>query len=218
MAPQAISGSYASSTLYKPTTKNFNDLQSEDFFGLLIAQLQSQDPLKPTDNQALLDQMSSIRQMEQSTTLNRTLTLLAAEQRFGATSGLIGHYVSGTVKDQNGNSAIIRGIVTGVHFEGGGRAVLELHDGRMLPADKVEQVTLVQNLPEEIQKLLAEAGESGGEAETAAATASRATQPNVAAPAKTTSAAAVKSAPDGGLVGGFLRSLLGTGGTAGISV
>ena len=73
MATQAISSTLASSTRPpKTTTKNFNNLNSEDFFGLLIAQLQNQDPLKPTDNQTLLNQISSIRQMEQSSTLTKT--------------------------------------------------------------------------------------------------------------------------------------------------
>lgn len=141
------------------TTRGFTDLSSEDFFGLLIAELQSQDPLNPQDNQQLLAQMSSIRQMEQSSTLTKTLETLVSEQRFGATSSLIGHFVAGTVLDQAGNPFELRGIVIGVRFEGEGGAILELHNGRSLPAGKVEQVTLVENLPPEIlEELEAELG------------------------------------------------------------
>jgi len=133
-----------------PTTRSFNDLKSEDFFALLIAQLQAQDPLKPADNQALLQQMSMIRQMEQSTTLNKSLGALAGEQRFAATAGLIGHYVGGTVTDVAGNSVGVQGVVVGVIYERDGSAVLQLHNGRNLPAEKVEQVTLLENLPPEL--------------------------------------------------------------------
>jgi flagellar basal-body rod modification protein FlgD len=139
------------------TTKGFSDLNSEDFFGLLIAELQNQDPLKPTDNQQLLQQMSSIRQMEQSTTLNKALTALAAEQRFGATAGLIGHFVAGTVTDSGGNEIEVSGVVTGVQFNRNGEAVLELHNGQSLPASKVDIVTLVENLPDgELEQIRAE--------------------------------------------------------------
>lgn len=134
----------------KATTRGFSDLSGEDFFALMIEELQSQDPLNPTDNQQLLAQMSTIRQMEQSATLNDTLQTLAAEQRFGSTSALIGQYVSGTVADGEGKQYEIRGLVIGVVFERDGDAILQLHNGRELPAKKVEQVTLLDNLPSDI--------------------------------------------------------------------
>jgi len=150
MSTAAINANQTITQVQSPTTHGFSDLDSEDFFGLLIAQLQNQDPLKPTDNQQLLSQMSSIRQMEQSATLNKSLTALASEQRFGATAGLIGHYVAGTVTDSGGNSIEVQGVVTGVQFNRNGEAVLELHNGKTLPASSVDLVTLVENLPQDV--------------------------------------------------------------------
>lgn len=151
-------------TAQRATSRGFNDLDGEDFFALLIAQLQGQDPLKPTDNQQLLNQMSSIRQMEQSAKLNSTLDSLASEQRFGAVSGLIGHYIAGTVQDSAGQPTEIQGLVIGVRFEAG-RGILELHNGKSIPAESVEQVTLVENLPADIlaqlQEELAQSGLGG---------------------------------------------------------
>ncbi len=138
-----------------PTTRRFDDLKSEDFFGLLIAQLQNQDPMKPTDNQALLQQMSMIRQMEQSNTLNKSLEALAGEQRFGATSGLIGQYVAGHLTDSAGQEVTVQGLVLGVTFERDGSAVLQLHNGKQLPANKVDEVTVVENLPKAVRDQLA---------------------------------------------------------------
>ena len=132
------------------TTRGFQDMSSEDFFALLIAELQSQDPLKPTDNQQLLSQMATIREMEQSANLNKTLQALAGEQRFGATAGLIGHYVFGTATNSNGDPVEIEGVVTGVKFDKSGNALLELHNGKFLPAGKVELVTLLENLPDDV--------------------------------------------------------------------
>lgn len=137
-----------------PTTKRFDDLKNEDFFALLIAELQSQDPLNPTDNQQLFSQMSQIRQIDQSVTLNKTLDALASEQRFGATSGLIGHYVSGSITSDAGDTVEVQGLVIGVRFEPDGRAILELHDGNSIPANKVDQVTLLENLPPDVLEQL----------------------------------------------------------------
>jgi len=132
------------------TTRGLNDLASEDFFRLLITELQSQDPMNPTDNKALMQEISTIRTMEQTSTLNTTLKTLASEQRFGSTAGLIGHYIAGTVQDSAGNNYEIQGLVIGVRFDKGGNAILELHNGKSLPAADVEQVTLVENLPADI--------------------------------------------------------------------
>lgn len=149
----------------KATTRGFNDISSEDFFGLMIEELRSQDPLNPKDNQQLLQQMSSIRQMEQSQTLTKTLESLSEEQRFGTTAGLIGNYVLGTVKDSAGVPTDIDGLVIGVSYEGNGNAILNLHNGKKLPASSVREVTLVENLPPDIlNKLEAElaAAAAGG--------------------------------------------------------
>ena len=137
-------------TTQEPTSRGFSDLASEDFLALLIAELQSQDPMNPTDNKEIVAQMASMRQMEQSALLNETLETLASEQRFAATAGLIGHYVSGTVTNDAGASYEIQGVVIGIRYQHDGKAILELHNGQSLPVDKVEQVTLVENLPQEV--------------------------------------------------------------------
>ncbi len=174
MEPSTIGSANSVVTTQRPTTQGFDDLSSEDFFALLIAEMQSQDPLDPADNQQLLSQMSNIRQMEQNATLTETLETLAGEQRFGATAGLIGNYIAGTVTDQAGLPTEVQGVVIGVRFEKDGGAILELHNGRSLPADKVEQVTLVENLPTEILEQLeaelaaAGAGAADGSEDTAA--------------------------------------------------
>jgi len=154
-------------TTQQPTSHGFDDMTSEDFLALMIAELQAQDPMNPTENKEIVAQMASMRDMEQSARLNETLAALAAEQRFGSTAGLIGHYVAGTVSNSAGESYEIKGVVIGVRFQQDGRAILELHDGRSLPADKVEQVTLVENLPpdilEQLQQELDALGGEGGD-------------------------------------------------------
>lgn len=132
------------------TTRGFDSISTEDFFALMVEELRSQDPLDPKDNQQLLQQLSNIQQLEQSSTLTKTLEALTNEQRFGSTANLIGNYVLGTVTDSGGLRTDIDGLVVGVTFEGDGNAILNLHDGSAIPAKNIREVTLVENLPPDI--------------------------------------------------------------------
>jgi len=55
-------------------------MNKDDFMKLFIAQLQYQDPLKPQDPSAMLDQLSQLSLVEQSYNTNTTLSNLLAAQ------------------------------------------------------------------------------------------------------------------------------------------
>ena len=114
-------------------------LGSDDFFQLLIAQLTNQDPLEPTSNEELLQQVSSIREIELSTSLTRSLKTLTDQQRFGSASSLIGRYVSGA--PQTGSTEPPpRGVVVGIRFGTDGQAILQLDSGAELPLEQLDAV------------------------------------------------------------------------------
>ncbi len=46
-----------------PSSGAFAELGSQDFLKLMLTELTNQDPLQPTDNEALLRQISSIRDL-----------------------------------------------------------------------------------------------------------------------------------------------------------
>ena len=154
------------------TSLGFADLRPEDFLALMIQELKSQDPLDPQDTGQLLEQLSSIRQIEQATTTANTLGSLAQAlqafngARFADPGSLIGSFIAGTVTGPNGESTELQGVVLGVRFEGNGEAIFELHNGTSIPADRVEQITLVENLPPEILEQLQEELGSAAEGDT----------------------------------------------------
>ncbi len=117
---------------------SFDGLGSSDFLKLLLTQLTNQDPMEPMGNDEMLRQISSIREIELSTTLTESLRLLTGQQHVTAGSAMIGQYVTG-IPGQDGSSA--RGVVTGVRFVEGGKAVLRLSSGMELP---LEQVSTIQ--------------------------------------------------------------------------
>ena len=112
-------------------------LGSDDFLQLLIAQLTNQDPMEPTSNEELLNQISSIRDIELSTSLTSTLEGLTGQQRFASASTLIGQYVTG-LPDSTGVAA--SGVVIGVRFETDGLPVLQLSDGTELAIEQVNTI------------------------------------------------------------------------------
>lgn len=87
-----------SATSLVPTQKvrnvqNMDDLNSSDFLQLMIAQLQQQDPLNPTSNNELVQQISSIRELSATTKLTGTLDSVLVGQNIATASGMIGKTV-----------------------------------------------------------------------------------------------------------------------------
>lgn len=60
----------------------------------MITQLQNQDPLNPTDNNDMLNQLTQIRQMGATNQLSTTLTDFSVGQQLSMSSSLIGKTVS----------------------------------------------------------------------------------------------------------------------------
>jgi len=116
---------------------SFADLGSDDFLKLLIMQLRYQDPLDPVDNAELLQQISSVREIELSTTLTESLRVLTGQQNFASASSLIGKYVT-ALPDENGQAQ--RGIVAGVRFADGGRPILQLANGGEMALEQVSTI------------------------------------------------------------------------------
>lgn len=114
-------------------------LGSQDFLKLLVAQLTNQDPLDPTSNQELFQQIASIREIELSTTLTDSLRTLTGQQRFSSASSLIGQYVT-SLPDANGLED--RGVVVGVRFAVDGRPILLLGSGAELQLDRLSTIEL----------------------------------------------------------------------------
>ncbi|MCB9851317.1 MAG: hypothetical protein H6817_11510 [Phycisphaerales bacterium] len=111
-------------------------LGGDEFFKLLIAQLVNQDPLEPTSNQELLNQISSIRDIELSTNLSESLQSLTSQQRFTSAASLIGQFITSTNEDGN----TVSGIVQSIRFENDGSAILEMEDGGEVRLDEVGSV------------------------------------------------------------------------------
>ena len=105
----------------------FGSLQSEDFLRLFLTELQNQDPTEPTSNEAILTQMSQMRDLEASVDLEETLksvvdslSSLATGNELTSAASLIGRTVTGTVPGPDGESTQeISGVVESARLKDG---------------------------------------------------------------------------------------------------
>lgn len=132
----AVTGVSNSGSGNSGTATPLKGMQAGDFLNLMIQQLQQQDPLNPTDSNALLTQMSQIGSLQSNTQLQQTLTDMGLQQSIGASGNLIGKMVAGI--DASGIK--VSGLVTSVKVANQ-KVSLELDNGHALPVNNVTAVT-----------------------------------------------------------------------------
>jgi flagellar basal-body rod modification protein FlgD len=102
-----------------PESTGFNALSSENFLEMMIVQLQNQDPLEPTGNEELLNQISQMRSLQSSIELSQILKSVSSQQKLGSAASLIGKTVSGTVTKSDGTQTTLEGTVERAFIKGG---------------------------------------------------------------------------------------------------
>ncbi len=76
-----ISQAYTTADQSKTTEEKGQTLGQNDFLTLLVAQMQNQDPLNPTDSTEWTSQLAQYSQLEQSMNLNTTMDKLVEGQK-----------------------------------------------------------------------------------------------------------------------------------------
>ena len=76
------------------TGNSLGDVDMDEFLGLLITELQNQDPLNPMDNAQMLEQISQIREIGSTTQLTETLNEFAVGQELSMASSMIGKKIN----------------------------------------------------------------------------------------------------------------------------
>lgn len=112
----------------------FNGLKAEDFVKILLAELQNQNPLEPTDNSKILEQVTQINSLTSSQKLTDTLNGFALSQGLSSASSLIGKSVTGQVGD-----ATISGTVSKAVVESG--QVFLMVGEKKLPLSSVNEIS-----------------------------------------------------------------------------
>ena len=106
----------------------FQELDTQAFLKMMIAELQSQDPLNPMDNSKMLEQISQIRSITSNDALTSSVNAMRMGQSMATAAGLLGKTVIGL--DVIGQETVA--IVDKVAFEDGkpylfvGNTIIEL--------------------------------------------------------------------------------------------
>ncbi len=92
-------GGSSSSAATKTKGNGMGDVDTDQFLGLLLTEMQNQDPMQPMDNSQMLTQMSQIRSIGSNDKLTSTLSTLAAGQELAMASSMIGKTVKALDRD-----------------------------------------------------------------------------------------------------------------------
>jgi flagellar hook assembly protein FlgD len=119
-------------------------MSTEDFIRIIFTELSHQDPFKPNDSAALLEQLNSIRSIESDIKLTEQLQSLVSENQLAAASGMIGKFIGGLSEE---NVRVAGFVVSAVRR--GDSTALELDNGWFVPISNVETIIDPDLLPEE---------------------------------------------------------------------
>lgn len=111
--PGVGNSSAAASSAKSVKGNDLNDVDIDEFLNLLITELQNQDPLNPTDNSDMLNQIGQIREIGSNDKLTSTLTDLAAGQELSNASTMIGKRVTAL----DNTAANVEGVVERVSVQ-----------------------------------------------------------------------------------------------------
>lgn len=147
----SAANSILNSTSNPAATKasGFSSLSSEDFTKIIITELSNQDPLAPSDTNALLQQLSQIRDIQSSIDLSEKLGSLVSDNQFSSASNMIGKIVGGVSAD---NARTIGKVGSVSRTENG--VFLNLHNGQSVLIDNMDGVIDPSSLSDEEMALL----------------------------------------------------------------
>ncbi|MFM7260256.1 MAG: flagellar hook capping FlgD N-terminal domain-containing protein [bacterium] len=114
-------------------TSRFTELTSEEFIKIIFTELQNQDPFKPNDSGALLEQLQSIRSIESDMELSKQLEGIVFQNQLASAGNLIGKRVAGLTADNERVGGTVKSVA-----RNGDEIALVLANGWILPIDNVE--------------------------------------------------------------------------------
>ncbi len=135
MSSFPISATQASATSTAANSNRFSELSSEEFIQIIFTELSNQDPFKPNDSSALLEQLNSIRSIESDTQLTKQLSSIVTQNQLATAGNLIGRQVQGLTPDADR----VAGTVVSVARQDD-KVSLLLDNGWVVPMENVETI------------------------------------------------------------------------------
>jgi len=135
--PTTTSASSAANSLQG---NGLNDIDLNEFLNLMITELQNQDPLNPTDNAALLQQIGELRGISSNDQLVSTLKSFSNTQELTTASSLIGKTVKGLDTKANEVNGEVTSVSVKIDEKDRNKRQVQVHVG--------EQIVDIKNVRE----------------------------------------------------------------------
>ncbi len=117
------------------------DLDLNEFLSLIISGLQNQDPLEPTDNAALMEQVSQLRSLSANDKLTSTLTSFSVTQELTTASSLIGKKVDGLDDSGSAINGVVERVSVKVDEKDRNNRQVKVHvDGKTVDIKNVREI------------------------------------------------------------------------------
>jgi flagellar basal-body rod modification protein FlgD len=128
----AISGSTSNPP---STTGAFSEFSSGEFLDIIFTELTNQDPLAPNETKDLIEQISTIRDIESDTQLTNRFDDLVQQNQLTVGSSMIGKFVTGLDQADNQTASFVDSV--SVSRNG---IVLNLSNNARVPLENVSEV------------------------------------------------------------------------------
>jgi flagellar basal-body rod modification protein FlgD len=117
-----------------------NNVDVDQFLGLLIAELQNQDPLNPMENSELVQQIGQIRQISATNQLSDTLSSVLLGQNTATASSLIGKQVNALTDDLENVEGVVTRASISVDESDGSRLIRVLIGDKSVRLDNIREI------------------------------------------------------------------------------
>ncbi len=142
MSVSAVSSAGGSAASSDAAANTFG-LSFQSLLQIILTQLTYQDPLKPMDNFQFVSQLAQFSQLEESETLNTTVTNLLTAQTDTQAVGLLTHTV--TLTSGSNSATSTSGSVTAVNFSSNGPSLtITTSSGQVIANIAMSSITSVQ--------------------------------------------------------------------------
>jgi flagellar basal-body rod modification protein FlgD len=113
-------------------TGGLNDIDVTQFLDLMLAELRNQDPLNPTDNAALLEQIGQLRSITANDQLMTTLSSFATTQEFTTASSMIGKTIKGLDREAKEVNGAVSSVSVKIDEKDRNKRQVQVHVGSQI--------------------------------------------------------------------------------------
>lgn len=114
------------------STGGMNDIDVTKFLDLMMTELRNQDPLNPTDNAQLMEQIGQLRSITANDQLMTTLSSFATTQEFTTASSMIGKKIKGLDREAKEVNGAVSSVSVKIDEKDRNKRQVQVHVGSQI--------------------------------------------------------------------------------------